>query len=127
VAEAGDSAPEAEGEAAGTVLGVLLLLGVAAQDEPANDLLIDGERTRHDFLFRGGPLYWLGPEVVVWVVVVEVASGATGERGDAVVVDSSVVVVVVDEAGMESSLLAQPASAKSAAAADARIKVFMEG
>ncbi len=66
--------------------------------------------------------------MVVWVVVVEVPPlGATGESGDAVVVDSSVVVVVVEEAGMESSLLAQPASAKSAReATEEKTKFFMK-
>ncbi len=51
--------------------------------------------------------------------------GATGERGEAAVVDSSV--VVVDEVGIESSPLAQPASARSAPAATDERSSFVMG
>ena len=49
----------------------------------------------------------------------------TTEMGDEVV-DSSVVVVVLDELGIESSLLAQPARVnRPAAASEVRIRCFM--
>jgi hypothetical protein len=70
-----------------------------------------------------------GLEVVVSeeeVVVVVAPEGATGERGEAEVVVSSVVVVVLEEVGIESSLLAQPASRhRPAAARDERIRCFI--